>query len=169
MSGKAEFRLKLVHWDFVLCIHSKFVSEWMNSLTLPLLFLRTPPLPQPSSFSCPSFSVSCLFKPSSGFLSLCHHRPLASIFPLQCVDWLEARQTIQLGNVFSSRLPLGESNKSNTLEAHNTLTCTHLWNGRKLSVLSATWGTFLLQHTCFLPFYSLITEAMSLWCRKPVS
>lgn len=88
----------------------------MNSVTLLLLFLPARPLPQPSSFSRPSFSVSCLFKPSSSFLSLWCTLLLSPVF-FHCSDWLGARQTIQLGNAFSSRLPLWDSNKSNTLKA----------------------------------------------------
>lgn len=65
-------------------------------MTALLLHLPTVSLTQQWFFSKPSISVSCLFKP---FLQ----RPtlhLSSTFPLQFVDWPEARQTIQLGNVF---------------------------------------------------------------------
>lgn len=113
MSGEAMFRLKLEYSFFQLpqyVLIWKLISEWMNSLTLLSLFLPTIPLPQ-TSFICPSFRVSCLCKPS---LFPCHTLFLSSVFPLQQADWLEARQTVQLGNAVPSCPPLSESNKSNT-------------------------------------------------------
>lgn len=144
-----------------------------SALTFPAHY-ATPPSRPPSY----TFCVSCLIKPSSSSLTLCHTLSLSvslsSSFPLQCIDWLEARQTIQLDNVFSCCPPLRETNTIET-EQNGPVIHPHmqtLLNWAQTFCVVCNFRNFSsaqLSFSIMQAFYRPITEATSLCCCTQVS
>lgn len=141
-----------------------------SALTFPAHY-STPLSRPPSSF------FLCLM-PIQTFLQLSNPLPhplsLSSSFPLHCVDWLEARQTIQLVSVFSCCPPLSETN---TLETEQNVPFIHphmqtLLNWAQTLCVVCNFRNFSSAQLSFSitpAFYRLVKEATSLCCCRQVS
>lgn len=172
-----QFRLKLLHSVYIsVFFGNSSVSEWTHWLCS-YFSCTLCHSPEPSSF----IYFLCLM-PNQTFLQLSNPLPhplslsvsLSSSFPLQCIDWLEARQTIQLDNVFSCCPPLRETNTIET-EQNGPVIHPHmqtLLNWAQTFCVVCNFRNFSstqLSFSIMQAFYRPITEATSLCCCTQVS